>query len=59
MCEKKTFDSFDEAQKFLSTFKSGRTKHRKSATKKPKRAYKCEFCGFYHVTSMKKKQKRK
>lgn len=53
MCGKKTYATFFEAEKALSTFKKGRTYgSRKIATKKPKRAYKCDVCGEYHLTSM-------
>lgn len=56
MCEKTTYKSFSEAEKALSGFKKGRSyTGRRKATKKPKRAYKCEVCGDYHITSQKKK----
>jgi len=56
MCEKTTYTSFFEAEKSLSGFKKGRSyTGRRRATKKPKRAYKCEICGKYHITSKKKK----
>lgn len=55
MCDKTTYQSFFEAEKALSGFKKGRSYHgRRVATKKPKRAYKCEVCGLYHLTSQKK-----
>ncbi len=60
MCEKTTYLSFFEAEKALSGFKKGRNyTRRKSATKTPKRAYKCEMCNQYHITSQKKKHKEK
>lgn len=56
-CEKTTYDTFYEAQKTLSGFNSGRQyKNRRLAHKIPKRVYKCEKCGKYHLTSMKQKQ---
>lgn len=56
MCEKTTYRTFFEAEKKLGSFKKGRSyTGRRRATKKPKRAYKCEICGLYHLTSMKKK----
>lgn len=54
-CDKVSYESFAEAEKAVKGFKKGRHHHRKFATKKPKRAYKCEICGMYHITSMKKK----
>ena len=55
MCEKISYESFFEAEKRLSRFKKGRSyTGRRKATKKPKRAYKCKFCGLYHLTSQKK-----
>lgn len=55
MYGKKTHTTFFEAEKALSNFKKGRNYgSRKIATKKPKRAYKCDVCGEYHLTSMKK-----
>jgi hypothetical protein len=60
MCEKLSFDSFFEANKVInSASKIGRTKNRHRACKKPKRAYKCEVCGKYHLTSLKKIGKKK
>lgn len=58
ICEKTTYYSFFEAEKRLSKFKKGRSygkTGRRLATKKPKRAYHCPHCGFYHITSQKKK----
>ena len=52
MCEKISYDSFFEAQKIVNLAgKIGRSKHRKCAKKRPKRVYKCEICGKYHLTS--------
>ena len=59
MCDKVTYESFNEAKRALSGFKKGRAygkSKRRLATKKPKRAYKCEMCGKYHITSQKKKR---
>lgn len=59
-CEKTTYDSFLDAKKKLNSFHKGRHNNRKLATKKPKRVYKCEICGKYHLTSLNKKyEKRK
>lgn len=56
MCEKVTYQTFFEAAKQLGNFKKGRSYNgRNRCTKKPKRAYKCEVCGLYHLTSQKKK----
>ena len=57
-CGKVTFDSFFDAKKVLNRLGNigrayGKTK-RRLATKKPKRVYKCPFCGKYHLTSQKK-----
>lgn len=57
MCEKVTYETFNEAQKAVQGFKKGRAygkSRRRLATKKPKRAYKCDICGKYHITSKKK-----
>ena len=53
VCDKRTYDSFSEAQTVVnSASKVGRKyKNRRFATKKPKRVYKCENCGKYHLTS--------
>lgn len=52
MCDKKSYDTYYEAEKVLSMVRTGRTyKYRRLATKKPKRVYKCEECGNYHLTS--------
>lgn len=59
MCEKATYDTFSKAQKAVQSFKKGRSygkSRRRLATKKPKRAYKCDICGWYHITSQKKKK---
>ena len=60
MCEKVTYETFHEAQKALQGFKKGRMygkSKRRRAIKRPKRAYKCEICDKYHITTQKKKQK--
>jgi hypothetical protein len=54
MCEKTTYASWSEAEKAVTGFK-GRTKSRKSRTKRPQRAYKCNICEGYHITSQKRK----
>jgi hypothetical protein len=57
-CVKVTYESFFDAVRAVHAFKKGRSYgkgKRRLATKKPKRAYKCEVCGKYHITSMKKK----
>lgn len=59
MCEKVTYDSFFDAEKSISRHKKGRAygnSARRMATKVPKRAYKCNDCGKYHITSMLKKK---
>lgn len=52
-CTKTAYHTHGEAEKALKAFKSGRHHNRKMATKKPKRVYKCEICGMYHLTSQK------
>ncbi len=57
-CEKVTYDSFNEALSTIHRSKKGRVygkSRRRLTTKRPKRAYKCEVCGKYHITSQKKK----
>jgi hypothetical protein len=59
ICEKVKYDSFFDAENAISGFKSGRAygkSRRRLSTKKPKRAYKCEVCGKYHITSQKNKR---
>ena len=54
-CEKIAYESFTDAQKVVNrALKIGRTMNRRMANKKPKRVYKCELCGLYHLTSQKK-----
>ena len=58
LCEKVTYDSFNEAMSRAQSSKKGRSygkTGRRLATKKPKRAYKCPVCGKFHITSQKKK----
>lgn len=58
-CEKLSFETFSEAQKVINKAgKIGRSCKgaRKRATKKPKRVYKCQYCGMYHLTSQKSKK---
>ena len=58
-CEKLSFDTWDEAQHVVNIAGSrGRGKLRRLNTKIPKRAYRCEFCSKYHLTSMKKEKKK-
>jgi hypothetical protein len=56
-CGKTSFDTFEQAQKVVNSFsKKGRAygkSQRRMATKKPKRVYKCPYCGNYHLTSKK------
>lgn len=60
MCDKTTYESFSDAEKTISEFKNRRVyNYRRHATKKPKRAYKCEICGKYHITSQKNKRRHK
>ena len=59
MCEKVTYKTFYEALRVVQGFRKGRKygkSKRRLSTKKPKRAYKCERCGKYHITSQKKKR---
>lgn len=54
MCDKRTYETYNEAAKALSLVVVGRQwKNRRLAKKKPKRAYKCELCNKYHLTSKK------
>jgi hypothetical protein len=61
-CEKLTFNSHSEAQKVINKAKNIRLMkegHRiKRLTKRtiPKRAYRCEVCGLWHLTSRKNKE---
>lgn len=51
-CDKIAYDSFSEAQSVVNQAGNrGRTSNRHRATKKPKRVYKCECCGRFHLTS--------
>jgi len=51
-CEKVTFDTFFAAQHSVNRANNfGRARNRRLAQPKPKRAYKCEACGKFHVTS--------
>ena len=62
MCDKTTYNSFSDAEKAISGFYNGRAygkNRRRLATKKPKRAYKCDVCGKFHITSKKNKRKSK
>jgi hypothetical protein len=55
-CEKLTFETYYEAARVISaSINIGRKSNRRNATKHPKRVYKCEHCGKYHLTSQKKK----
>lgn len=65
-CDKRTYESFGEAQEMLNKARNfqtrkvdGRRMKRRQPPYKPKRAYKCDLCGLYHLTSMTgwKKQK--
>lgn len=63
-CEKNTYKSYAEAQTVVNKAnKQGRAyspkaKHNRKPV--PKRVYKCELCGLYHLTSqLKKKSKHK
>lgn len=60
MCEKRQYKTYQEAQKIVSTLKRGRSyRSRKNAKKIPKRVYKCDLCGMYHITSQLEKNNRK
>jgi hypothetical protein len=58
-CEKITFDSCSEAQRVINKahntrlFKNGQRIKRLTKRDRPKRAYKCEICGKWHLTSLK------
>lgn len=60
-CDKTTYETFAEAQTVVNKAENGnrfykhgkRYNHRQ--TYKPKRAYRCERCGKYHLTSRNKK----
>lgn len=47
MCEKKAFPSRRDAQHAIKSIKRSRVEREK----KPHRAYRCEECGQYHLTS--------
>jgi len=55
MFEKIKYESFYEAKKVLNAAsKIGRVygkSKRRLTTYKPKRVYRCQFCGYYHLTS--------
>lgn len=59
-CEKKTFNSFAEAQKVVNSANNGKRAYfngkrvNRRQTYKPKRVYKCEDCSKYHLTSLNK-----
>jgi len=58
MCEKITYDSFFDAQTVVNkAAKFGRnsSRIRRLKNKIPKRVYRCEECGKYHLTSKLKK----
>lgn len=62
-CEKITFETFAEAQSTVNKANSfGRVKgpsKRRLAQKRPKRAYKCDHCNKYHLTSKKSKDRKR
>ena len=58
-CGKLAFDTHKEAQAVISYNTTGRRKNRHRATKQPKRVYKCQFCGKWHLTSKKNKKAQK
>jgi hypothetical protein len=63
MCEKLSYESFAEAQKVVNMANNSKRKYidgrrvNRNQNKKPKRAYKCEKCGLYHMTSQKNKKR--
>lgn len=58
-CEKITYETFFEAQSAVNKAGNiGRARNRQRAKKIPKRAYKCEHCNKYHLTSQKSKVKK-
>jgi len=53
-CEKIPYNTYFEAQTVINQANSqGRRILRHLNRKKPKRAYKCPYCGKYHLTSQK------
>ncbi len=63
MCDKLAFETYAEAKHLVNKannkkryYIDGQRQNRRQ-TYKPKRAYKCEICGLYHLTSLKKKTK--
>jgi uncharacterized protein len=56
-CHKLSFNSYNEAIKNIIIRNRYKGKYRimQRLSKTPKRAYKCENCGFFHLTSQKKK----
>jgi hypothetical protein len=57
-CTKQKFDTYKQAMTVISGFKvKGNRAHPKA--KMPQRAYKCQYCGLWHVTSRKKKKSKK
>jgi hypothetical protein len=60
MCDKASYESFFAAQKVINAFaKKGRSysaNRRRLSNKKPKRAYRCPYCGEIHLTSLAKKR---
>lgn len=52
MCDKKGFASHREAKETMNYIKKARNKN-----KIPKRVYKCEICGEFHLTSQKSKKR--
>lgn len=63
MCEKIAYDTYFEAQQYVNFAKKHPNKRIKNGkrinrmqSKLPKRVYKCEQCGKYHLTSRKKKK---
>jgi hypothetical protein len=55
-CDKIAYDSYSEAQKVINQAKNIRIycngkRIKRSPPKKPKRVYKCEHCGKWHLTS--------
>lgn len=55
MCDKKAYDSYNEAKEALKCIK----RSAKKRSKIPTRAYRCEECGQYHLTSISHPNKRK
>ena len=59
-CKKTPYDSFFAAQKVINWARRfhrySKLNHTRTPRNIPKRVYKCEICGEYHITSKRNKQ---